>query len=391
MAERVASAGYVAVKKQASSSVAVTPNVYVPYYEQSMVTDIHLIEDTPVFGSKFRTLQLLQGHRSHRGSLTVMAEPNTAGYLLDMLLTKGTTTGAGPYTHPFELSATTDPNYYTLDISFVSHVVRFWGVGISKLTPGFESDEMRFNIDVSALGSFYGREISSVSGSGPYTLTLKTDYDASPTTGLVVGDLIQVYDVSTNTYISCVVDALTATTIEVSEDVSAAASGDMLMLRPATPSLTLKTPFLWNRTEFRFAGTAADALTATQTRLDEGTEISIQHLFDNDDGSNRSGAFDPASLIRTVGDYTFKIKKFLDTPEEIKYWNALTKRACVMRAFSETGYEFRVTMNHIKAKTNDTPTESEGVIYHEIDYGASYDTSDAKGMVVTVINNVATI
>jgi len=41
--------------------------------------------------------------------------------------------------------------------------------------------------------------------------------------------------------------------------------------------------------------------------------------------------------------------------------------------------------------TDDIPTESAGVIYHEIDYGTQYDQSDGAGIVVTIIDAVATV
>lgn len=390
MAERIANLGYAALKVQTAVATPITPDVYVPYYKQNINTDIHMIEDNPVYGNKFKDYLLLQGQRSHTGSLTVMAEPNTAAHWMNMLLTKGTTTGAGPYTHPFTLTG--DSKYYTLDISFGNYVQRFFDVCASKVSPSFDDGEMKFEVDVSACGSFYGREIATVVTT---TLTLKTDYDPVPNKGLVVGDLVRIYKSSTGATLDTSILTVNVDGITVTLNASAAAfaAGDMIYLRPATPSPTVKTPFLWARTQFFFSDTAANALTASatatlQTRLDDGTEFSLLHMFDDDEGSKRSGGFDPASLIRTIGDVELKIKKYFDTVEEITYWNALTKRALVMRSYSETGYEFRLTINQIKTKTNETNSESEAPVFWEIEYGTAYDSSDAQGFDVKVINNV---
>lgn len=387
MSERTASAGYVALKKQTVATTPVTPDVYAPYYKQSMATDIHMVEDNPVYGNKFKSFQLLRGQRSHGGALTVMAEPDTAARWFDMLLTKTATSGSNPYTHTFGLSNTTDPNLYTVDISLVSQVIRFWGVGASSLKCGFADDEMQFEIATSALGSFFGREIASISTN---VVTLKTDYDPIPTTGLVASDLVRIVKAD-GSLVDTTVTSFTDTTVTLGSGGTGVAAGDMLVLRPATPSLSIKTPFLWPRTEYRFGADAATALSASQTRLERGTEMTIEHMFEDDMGARRSGAFDPAALVRTVGQLGFKKKQFFDTPDEIKVWNALSKKACVMRSFSETGYELRVTANHIKPKTNDTPTEAEGVIYSDVDYGAQFDQTDGQGMDVKVINAVATI
>ncbi len=395
MAEQNANKGYAAIKKEVTKGTAVTPDVYVPYYSQSMNTDMKLISDEPIYGTTFKRFQTLQNIRSHGGSLSVMAEPNSAARWLDMVAAKTATTGAGPYTHTYAASNTVSPNSYTLDISLGSQVVRFFGVEAGKVNFGFDDDKMVLALDdVAALGSFYGREVSTVTGSGPYTITFKTNYDASPTTGLVVGDLIQLYRISTGTYINATVATIpTATTITVTENVALGAVGDVVTLRPATPTLSLLTPFLWGRTEFRFGATAAGALSATQTRLESGSELTLSHEFEENEGARRSGAFDPAALVRTVYDLEGSVKMFFDKPEQIRYWQGIEKRSLVMRSFSGTTseYELRVTLNNIRTMNNEIPTESEGVIYHETDIVPNYDTADGKGFEVAVINAVATV
>lgn len=392
MAEQASAKGYVALKVQTDATTPVTPDHYVPYYEQNMATDIGLIEDEPIYGIKQRVFQSLRGIRSHGGTVTTMAEPNTIAYFFDMLLTKGTTTGADPYTHPFTLSST-DPQYYTLDISYGSQVVRFTGVQAANWAPSFEDGKMQATWDLSALKSFYGREIASVSGAGPYTVTLTTDYDASPTDGLVVGDLISFKSPDGTTDVSATVASIVDGTQFTTATNPTLSAGDYVVLRAATPSFALLTPFLWGKTEFRFGATAAAALTATQTRLDEGTELSIEHAFEEPEGTKRSGSFDPASLVRTTGHGSFQIKKFFDEPEEIKHWNALSKKAVVMRSFSGANneHELRVTFNDIRAMTDETASESGGVNYHEIEYSINYDQTDGQGMGVTVINGLANL
>jgi hypothetical protein len=189
--ERLSNLGYLGLKKESTKGTAVTPDVYVPLYEDSLITDPHLDDDMAIIGNKFNTFQALQGLRSHGGDFKVLAEPNTAARIIDMLLTKGTTTGVGPYTHPYTLSNVTNPNAYTVDIARGQVVFRFMGLEASEIEPDFDENKMLLNVSAAALKSFTVREISSVSGSGPYTVTLKTNYDPAPTAGLVVGDLIR--------------------------------------------------------------------------------------------------------------------------------------------------------------------------------------------------------
>lgn len=396
MAERLANLGYLGLKKETTKGTAVIPNTYVPMYSEDLTTEINLIRDNPIVGNKFKNYQNVKGLRAHKGSATVLAEPNTAGYLFDALMTKGTTTGgADPYTHPFTFSPSTNPKSYTVDISHGSQVSRFFGVELGEISPTFEENEMRLELSMSALGSFIAQPIASVTGSGPYTITLKTTYDAQPTRGLVVTDTIQIWDVSTGAYIACIVDGLTDTTITVSENVAAGAADDIVTLAPASPSFTLLTPFLWARTEFRFGVDAAAALSATQTRLEQDSSWKVMHEFEDEDGAKRSGSFDPAALVRLQGDAEFNAKIFFDNPEDLRRWAAMEKRACVIRHFADDGaitHELRVTLNNLKASASPKPASStEEILYSEIDFSPQYDTTDAQAVDVKVLNAVSTI
>lgn len=464
MAERIAAVGYVAVGKQTNSTTPIAPTIFTPYYKQSLQTLMNVIEDNPVYGGKFKAYQALPGQRAHKGSLTVMAEPNSIGQWFDMLLTKSTSVGLYTFTvtsanatigatfsnnsqtftvvgtitagttlvctgtgaptasgtltkvtgtgdatitfsafsltstqHTFGLSSTTDPNSYTLDVSLGSQVYRYWGVQANKVVPNWQGDEMQLEVGVSALGAFQGRSIATVVTT---TLTLDTSYDPAPNKGLVVGDLVRIEKVDGSSTLDTTIATVNSDGITVTLAASAAAfaAGDMIVLRPATPSLSVLTPFLWPKTQYFFSADAATALTSSatpsnQTRLEQGVSLDIMHDFASDDGSGRSGSFDPASLIRTRGDYSFKIKQFFDTPADLKSWLNLTKKACVMRAYSGANnqYEFRVTMNNLKLKTENMPTASDEVIYQEQEFATSYDPTDGVGITVTINNANATI
>jgi hypothetical protein len=169
-------------------------------------------------------------------------------------------------------------------------------------------------------------------------------------------------------------------------------SGDWVALRPATPSLNVVTPFLWSRTEFRFSNTdAAAALSAAQTRLEKGSKWKLSHEFENKEGAQRSGGFDPAALVRGKGGIEFEPKLFFDSPDDYNRFLTIQKKACVIRHFSETGYELRVTINNYKIQENGPALKEGEIIYQEMKVLPQYDTSDGQGMDVKVLNNVSTI
>jgi len=380
-----------AVKVQASKLVAVTPDVYLPIYAADINTNPNFQKQNPIVGNKFGNRSTLRGLREHTGSITVEGEPNTCAYIMDMFMTRGTETGSGPYTNPYTFSKTADPDYYTVDISYVSHVVRYIGMAVSQIEEEWEDNELRLNCGVSCLKVWDGREVSAITGTGPYTITFKQEYDRSPTDGLVVGDLIQLYDASLGTYINAVVDTIeNGTDITVSEDVSAGADGDFVTLRPATsPSFSTLPTFTWANTEFRYGATAAAALSATHTPLEQDTKVSLMHPFEDDAGSKRSGSFDPASLPRMQGNFEFTAKKYFDTPVDMQLYSSMDKKACVVRHFSYSGsttYELRITFNNLTQGNPRPNPNAEEILYSEIENSGNYDSSDAAGMGVTTLS-----
>lgn len=393
MAERLANLGYLGMKKESTAGTAVTPDDYVPLYESTLGTNMNFVDQQPIFGNKFATFNTLQSSRSHKGDLTVLAEPNTTARLFDMLLTKTSTSGSSPYTHVFDLTG--DSNSYTIDVSTGNVVSRFFGVKASKITPNWNKTEMQWKLSVSALGSFQGRALASTpTGTGPYSVVLSTAYDPSPTTGLVVSDLVRFYKADGTTIDATVAAITDGTTFTTSVDVTGLAADDIVYLRPATISFTLLDTFIWPKTKFQFADTAANALSASQTRLEEGSTYEIMHSFESDDGAARSGAFDPAALVRTTGDATFNRKSFFDKPLDIADMNALTTTAAAILHLSGATNQYRVgvTLHQLKTDGSVFPTLKSGdVTYSEINYHTDYNQTDGKGYSITVINELASV
>lgn len=388
MATRLANLGYLALKKETTKGTAVIPNVYVPLYSESFNTMVNLDADNPIAGNKAAIFQHIQGVRHHMGDVQVLAEPTTAGYILDMLLKKGSTTDANPlYTHPFMLSSD-DPNSYTVDICKGQVVYRFIGVEAYELSNEYDENKMLFNLSLSARKSFIAREVASLSTD---TITFKTNYDPTPTAGLVVGDIMRLYLAAGTTLDLTIESVDSATEVTFTATPTGAADGDIITLRPATPSFSLVTPFQWARTEFRFGLTAGAALSATHTPLQPGSQFTIQHNLEENEGAKRSGSYDPAELVRAQGDAELNVKVRFDTPEDMNRFLTNTKRACVIRMFSGTSHELRVTLNNLKFSENPVELNTGEIVYAEGPMKPQYDTSDAQLFDVKVLNGVATI
>lgn len=395
MAERLGNLGYFGLVKETVKGTALTPTDYIPLYDETISTNGNFVDQSPIFGNKFATYAMLQGQRSHKGDVTVLAEPNTTARLLDMLLTRTSTTGAGPYTHTFALAPSPAPNSYTIDVSTGNTVARYFGVEASKISPAWNKNELQWKLSISALGSFQGRALAGTpTGAGPYTVVLDTTYDPNPTTGLVVGDLIRFYKAPGTTIDATVATIVNGTTFTTAAVVTTMSAGDFVYLRPATPSFTLLNSFLWAKTQFQFGATAAAALSAAQTRVEQGSNFAVMHSFESDDGAMRSGGFDPAALVRKTGDIDLGIKRFWDTPDDLVNFNALNKTAAVIRHFAgvTNQYEMRVVYNHLKTDGMVVPDiKSNDIAYSDLKYHPVYDQTDAQGFNLVVVNGLATI
>ena len=398
MAERVGNLGYAAFSTETNPGTpSVTPSVFTLLDNETMTTMYNLEDQTPIAGMPIETFQVLPGLRSHKGDIEIVAEPNTALEVVDALLTRGTSSGAGPYTWPFTLPASASPlpKSKTLDISTGNVVKRFVGVQASKITPVIKKNQINLKVSLSALGSFQGAVLAAApTGTGPYTVAFDTTYDTNPTSKLVVGDLIRFYH-STGTVIDAVIASIVdASHITTTTNVTTMAQGDIMYLRPASPSFSLLTPFLWSNTQFCFGTTAAAALSAAQTRLEPGSTWEVDYSFESDDGSQRSGSADPASLIRMTGKSALNIKKFFDTPEDVINFNQQNKTACVVRHYAYSGgqtYELRVTLNNMKTEDPLPKIKSKGVNYSDIKYHTQYDQADGQEFDIKVIAGSSTI
>lgn len=390
--ERHANLGYIAFKRQASKlAVADTPDLYLPVYGADVNTTPNFQAQNPIIGNKFARRSTLRGQREHTGSITLEGEPVSASIAMDMLLTRGSETGGGPYTNPYTLSKTADPAYYTADVSYVTHVVRYIGLTAGQIDEEWEDNELRLNCTVSALKVWDGREIAGVSSQ---EITFKQDYDRRPTDGLVADDTLQIFDVSTGNYIDCTVATVdSATQITVTGTITAAGAGDFITIKPASaPSYSSGPTFTWANTEYRFGANAAGALTATHTPLETDTSLSLQHPFEDEAGAKRSGSFDPASLPRLQGLYEFTTKKYFDTPEGMLAYSNMAKSACVVRHFAYSGsntYELRITLNNMTSGNPRPNLSSEEILYSETEFSGNYDSSDTHGMQATVISPVS--
>ena len=392
--ERHASRGYLAIGKETTKGTAVTPTVYVPIYDSDLWTAMNYDMADPIVGNQGELFQINQGFRNHAGKVTFFGDPNMWGYFFNMIGVLGTETGTDPGTHPFTFPNGGSPKSYTVDVLTGVHGFRFRGVEAAELTGSFDENQLKGEASLVGLGSFITRNIASTTGTGPTAVTLTTNYDPSPTTGLVAGDILQFYDVSLGTYVNGTVASITdADTVSITQDWSSAAAGDIVTIRAASPSYSLKTTLQEARSEFRFGATAAAALTATHTGVQKGAGKWI--MRNQAIEQHRTGSYDPASIARGRHGADIETKIIFDDPVNMDRYLSNPKRALVIRHYA-TGtatdtYELRLTFNNIRQTEDPVKVAKDDFVYEESKWRALYDITDTQTMDVTVINGITNI
>jgi len=388
---RLSNLGYGAIIRETTPGTARIPNVFLPLLKDNVSLAANLNEDKGITGNRAARYGIYQGMRQYTGTLDLIAEPNTLGYFLDAMLLRGTESGAGPYTHPYTLG---EGDSLTLDLLKGTVVHRYFGVKVHSLTPTVADNLINISIGIEALGEFASRDISATPvGSGPYTITLSTSFTPTPTKGLVVGDVMTLYKADGTTVDFTVATIPSDTTITTVVDVTSGLAGDQIAIRAQTPTYNFLRYFEWGYTEFRFGSTAAIALTATHTPVSPGSMWTLSHEIDAKQGG-LSGSLDPQVLPRLLGDGTLKIHAFFNTPDDYQRFLNITKRACVIRHFSEslngTPCELRITFNNMKAKELKDPIETGNLIYQDIEFMPQFDASDGQMFDVKILNNIST-
>lgn len=389
--EKQSNLGYLSLKVEATKGTPVTPDTEVPLYSEDIQVNLNIDEEKSMRGVREARSDFFRGQEDYQGTLKVLAEPQTAMHFFNMMMAVSSSGNATTgYTHAFTLGT---PKSYTIEILKGNIPFRLYGVEAKSITPAFEENKMVLEVAIAALGQFSTAKISSASGT---TVVLDDSERSNPNKGLTTSDTLRLYDVSLGTYEDVTISAVDSDgkTITVSTISGTYVAGDQCYLAPMTPSYSLDAPFNWGKTEYRFADTAANALSASQTQVEKGSGWSAMHNLEDEAGSKRSGGQGPAALIRTDGDIEATIKKFFNDGQELNRYLEKDTRALVVRHYSPTDAgsngtkaEIRVTINEYGIKDSSIPLSVGEIIYHSMSLIPKYKTADSQMFDIKVVNS----
>jgi hypothetical protein len=391
-----ADSGYLAIGKQTDANTAVIPSVFVPMLEEDLSSDPNNERVKQIVGINWASNLVLQGNRKHGGKIKIMADPDTLGHFLNMVMKKGTTTGdaSNGYSHPFTIDTAA---YYTIEILKGNAVHRYVGCQINTLNFGFENGHLTVEAEIVAKSKFnYGTLKTALTGTGMLEVEFAENYDPEPCYGLVATDVIQVWNNGVATDVTVASVASDKKSITCASTSVTASVGALITLKGQTPSYSeLKRPFRFGQMLVGLGAdtTAADANAASYalaTKVDD-LKLEINRAIES---RYASGDNDPI-LLEGVPDATLNLKKLFEKADDVQQWNDVVKKACtiIMTGDLIAGSVYStltIKLHNIKPKKSENKTKVGEYIYDETEHYVEYDNTDGVAVEISLLNSTAT-
>lgn len=402
MSNYLANQSHLALKVESSENIAVRPDTFIPLESADIKSELALSADRRMKGIVIESDTLQQGGRNHAGKIKVWGDPSTIGYILNMTLKKGSSTGdANGYTHPFTVD---EPKTYTIEIPRGDYADRFFGVKVDVLTLLFEDGKLKAEIDVRAGGQVSAASLAAnLTGGASSALTLKQLYDLAPNRGFVVGDSVVIGAGTANqeTKVISAVETDGVTLTFATPVANAHTAGDLVYLKAQTPSniLATKDPLNLGDTLFGFGATAAAALSNAGSKTTATPILDFKLTFRNNllnvPFSHYRETYKHLAQFRQC---EITLRQLFETPEQLKKWLEVEKQGIVMIASGKlikttaptTKNYLKITINKALLETNLQPLNVGEFIFDEQSFRCVYDSSDAAAISVELVNEVST-
>lgn len=384
---------YLAIKPEATPGVAVVPTVFVPLVSENMKTVVNHSVDRRMKGANWQGNDVLRGNRMHEGEIVVLADPDMLGHFMNMVMTKGSTTGNGTdgYTHPFTVG---DGDSYTFEIKKGLYAQRFFGCKIDELRIGFQDGQMQLTLSVKAMGQFSVGTLGVALSGSVTSLVLDDEYDIAPNRGLVVGDVINIggTDITlTSVNSNGIGVGFSSTSLTFSV-------GEQIYLKPLTVSNpTLQDPLYLGNCLVGFGADSSAADTAAASRATASPVYDLEiTLKKNLFAKNGTSRLDPVQILPQTPEVEIKLNTLLEDENQRQKFLDRTKQAVTfifLGKFIKTDFstqeKFTLKFNKIKMLENENKLEVGSLIQNEQTFAALYDDSDGAAMSATLINRTA--
>lgn len=388
----LADGAYLAIKPETTAGTAVIPTIFVPLVSESVKTVVNHQVDRRMKGIDWKGTDLLRGNRTHEGDITVLCDPSTIGHLLNMVMTKGSTTGSAPtYTHPYTVGT---PKSYTIEFKKGFYAQRYFGVFAEQIKFDFTDGQMTATLSIKAMGQVGIMSVGVATSGSVTSLSLDDEYDLNPNSGLVTNDVLRTG--STDLTLTSV--AAGGAAVGFGSLSLTSAVGDIVYLKPQAVTLpTLTDPFYLGNLLAGFGADASAAATAagsraTATPLYDLSIVMKNNLF----AQNGSSRLDPVTIMQGTKECQLSIKqlfsdgaqrqKFLERKKQalvLVFWGKYTNTAMSAQE------KLTLTFNNVKLIDDSNEIKVGEYIMDDESFEAVYDGGDSAAMSASLINSSA--
>ena len=384
---------YIAIKVEAIENTPVLPNLFLPLINEDVKTILNREVDPRMAGVDWENFDVVNGRRTHEGTIELYADPDTLGHLFNMLYKKGTTTGDGSvgYTHPFTAE---NPDSYTIEIAKGLYAQRYFGVKADKLKLEFDGNKLKATVDIKAAGQWsVGTLDGNLSGSST-ELYLKQNYSVRPNYGLIVGDVLVVGGVEVT------LTSVDAGGLKVGFGAISitASDGDPVYLKKqAYSAATLYAPFLEGNCLIGVGVNEAAATTAAGSRTTATpVENLIIELSNNLLQQPASGSSDPIKILPQAKKANITLKKLFEDTTQHQKWLDATKQAITVimtgkyiKSDRTTHELLTIKFHNVKLNPNNNAIGIGEYIYDDQTFDVLYDNTDGKAIEISLVNRTA--
>lgn len=391
MSRVLADKGYLALRVQADADTPIKPNSFFGLVSEGIKINPAYEADRRLKGLDWKSDDLLRGETKVEGPLSVLADPEALGHILNMCYSKTSTSGDATdgYTHVFDPG---EGKSYSLDIPRGDYGLRIWGVRGDNLNLSFQNNRLVASLNIKALGQFFSASLAAaLTGAGMTSLTLSTESDPRPAEGLAAGDVL----IIGSTEVTITTVSADGKTVNFSSTSITASVGDPVYLKAQTPSLgTQRNPFYLTNALVGFGDDETEATTAAGTKSTASFCYDIVlNLLNNLFDAQASGK---KVLLNQVKEANFQVARFFETPIEYQKWIERIKEAATIiitgqpiKSDLSTSEKLMIKLHKIKAMTNDNPLDSGQYIFDRQNFEVLYDSVDGASVGITIVNRTA--
>lgn len=388
----VSDQAFMSIKPESTAGTAVIPTILVPLVSESLTTKVNHTLDKRMKGLNWNSNGILRGNRTHEGDIVILGDADNLGHVLNMIMTKGSTTGNGTdgYTHPFTVGTA---KTYTVEFKKGLYAQRFFGVTVNEVKMDFSDGQMQLTLSVQAMGQCGVFTLgTALTGSPTTTVVLKDDYDIDPSRGLVANDVLKIG--STN----CTVTAVSGSTVTISSASPTLAADGAIYLMPQTASQpTLYDPFYMGNMLVGIGAddTAADTAAGSRSTATPVYDFSLtykRNLFAQN-GSNR---MDPVQIIPVQPEATITLKQTFESVAQRQAFLDRIKQAITVSVSGKhikSDYTTKelLTMKffNVKLLECNEPLKVGELIFDEETFAVLYDDGDATAVTASLVNRTA--